>query len=450
MRTATLLAAALLAAAVVGAAGCRPDAAVGQPAALPSFPDAKIVNGMELSAAVVGRVSPQLVGVPVRVRARFRNVSDHPLSFGQESGAFPAQAKLRYSEAFGDKKLDYSYWDKKLDYSYRESGDRHSTAVRREQVVTLAPGQTWEVETAVIPKVPGSATLSLRVSHSSDRCWDYIKGKPYPDGDVPMSYGTVPLESPWKGYASFSFAMRIEPCPDHKVTPAWKERRRTLGNAEASLYDKKRALVFSDSERTSSSVGFLIGQVKALPSDSPLRPFAVWQLAEMACAGYGFEAIELLLAIAGDKNEPEAVRAPVAGLVTLLRGERSIRFSVDGNEGEYLVSDALRKRAEDIWEAGQNRAESDGARAITSRLKTGMTYRQVRDALGEPHPTGNSRFSAVYPVRNANGEPEETVVIQFDDSGAEGDVYRFTVSTWSVVRGKKDVGAQGQGERPAE
>jgi hypothetical protein len=326
------------------ASGCRPEAAATPPtpAALQSFPGAKTSEGLEVSAALDDSSAPPRVGFPVRFRVRLRNVSDKSVSFGHEAGEAPVRSKLRYSEPFGDKRgPDDRAW----------GGGRWGSSCK--SVVRLAPGQTWELSTAVVPKLPGAATFCLNISNDSDRYWDYIKGQPLPDGAVPVSYGMVPMENPWKGRANFHFPLEIGACSYFPVTPSREDRRRTLAKEDATPTEKIRALEFSGDERTGAAVAFLLEQVKALPAGSPLRPFAVRQLADMASAGYGFEAIDLLFEVAGNAAEPANVRALTAELVSLLRGQRSVRFVVDSNEGEYLVSEPLRQRAQAIWAAGQ-------------------------------------------------------------------------------------------------
>jgi HEAT repeat protein len=135
-------------------------------------------------------------------------------------------------------------------------------------------------------------------------------------------------------------------------------------------------------------------------------------------------------------KDPDAfVRFKAAQALANLKDPRAIEplksLSADRDESiRTAAAEALKKiRGE---EAG-----SDGAGAITSHLKKGMTFRQVREALGEPQPTGEARFTATYPIRNAGAELEGTIIIEFDDAGADGDINRFTVTAWRVVSAKQ-------------
>jgi len=67
---------------------------------------------------------------------------------------------------------------------------------------------------------------------------------------------------------------------------------------------------------------------------------------------------------------------------------------------------------------------------VTSVLKKGMTWSNVRARLGQAQPTGYARFRPAYPVHDSQGRLTGSVILDFDGEGAAGDIERFRLTSW--------------------
>jgi hypothetical protein len=292
----------------------------------------RLSKGLTVSVKVAGGEKAKLVvGQRVEIEVEVKNSGSKPVSVWAPGDARVAgfvRWRLLYLDPFGEKTSDYML---------PSAGGGKVSAVSQSDVVSLAPGKTWKRTCALTPKLAGRARLTVSVRNRADKVYSRVNGA--------AETSVVEMPNAWTGRADFSFPVRVENPKRNVQADLFRDRIRVLNDRKLPLAERTRALEFSREQRTSLAVGFLIRRTSLLAKDSPFRPFAVRQLAEMAAAGYGCESVDLLTGIAADPKELPNVRGLLKDLLEKVSKARHLYFSVDHNEGVYVIPDSLQKRA---------------------------------------------------------------------------------------------------------